>query len=353
MSRIVTVAPVLGRHRYEQSRITEEIGPLLTSEPKRRALLERLHASSGVSGRSLVLPLADYADLRSFGEANAAFVRLGTELAAEAIATALDRAGLRSRDVDLLLFTSVTGVSAPSIDALLVERLGMREDVRRLPSFGLGCAGGAGGLARCHDYLLGHPGHVALLVSVELCSLTVQHGDDSTANLVASGLFGDGGAAVVLVGEAHPLAGGGTVRVVDAASRLYPGTADQLGWDVGGSGFRIVLAPGLPEVVREHLADDVEAFLERHDLKTRDVGAWVMHPGGPRILDAAREALDLDDAALTRSERVLRRTGNLSSASVLHVLAEHLAAGHPTGTWGVAAAFGPGVGSELVLLRWD
>ncbi len=353
MARILAVAPVLGPHAHPQDEITATIGPLLASDPARRALLERLHASAGVTTRHLALPLDAYAGLTSFEDANDAFVRVGGDLAETASRTALARAGLTPADVDHVFFTSVTGVSAPSLDALLAVRLSLRPDVRRLPSFGLGCAGGAAALGHVRDHLLAHPSHVALVVSVELCSLTIQHGDDSTANLVASGLFGDGGAAVVMVGDAHPAAGRGTgLRVVDAATRLYPGTADQLGWRVGGSGFRIVLAPGLPAVIERNLADDVHALLEPHDLKARDIGAWVVHAGGPRIIDAVRDALDLDDDAVAPSRQVLARTGNLSSASVLHVLAGAIDGAPDPGTWGVALAFGPGVGAELALLRW-
>lgn len=354
MSRIVAVAPVVGPHAYPQEQITATIAPLLTADPTRRALLERLHAASGVRARQLALPLEEYASLTTFGAANDAFIRLGTAMATQAARAALDDAGLHPRDVGLVFFTSVTGVAAPSLDALLVERLGLRPDVRRLPSFGLGCAGGAAGLGHVHDHLLGHPDRVALLVSVELCSLTIQHGDDSTANLVASGLFGDGGAAVVMTGAARPAPPGPPrPRVVDAASRLYPDTARELGWDVGGSGFRIVLAPRLPGLVEHHLADDVRALLEPHDLKARDAGTWVVHAGGPRIVDAVRDALDLDEAAVAPARRVLARSGNLSSASVLHVLADVTARPHQAGEWGVVVAFGPGLGAELVLLRWE
>lgn len=354
MARILAVAPVLGPHAHPQDEITATIAPLLTRDPARRALLERLHAASGVATRHLALPLDAYAHLTSFEAANDAFVRIGSDLAETASRTALAAAGLAPGDVDHVFFTSVTGVSAPSLDALLAVRLGLRPDVRRLPSFGLGCAGGAAALGHVRDHLVAHPSHAALLVSVELCSLTIQHGDDSTANLVASGLFGDGGAAVVMVGDDHPAATPGAgPQVVDAATRLYPGTVDHLGWRVGGSGFRIVLAPGLPGVITEHLADDVRALLEPHDLKPRDVGAWVVHAGGPRIVDAVRDALDLDDDDVAVTRSVLARTGNLSSASVLHVLAEALDRTPDPGTWGVALAFGPGVGGELALLRWD
>lgn len=364
MSCVVAVAPVLPRHVYPQAAITAAIGPLLTgapvpgsagsgpeAAPSRLPVLERLHAASGVNTRHLALPLEDYPGVTGFGTANDHFIRVGLELAEEAVLAALGQAELAPEDVDLIMFTSVTGLSAPSLDALLVSRVGLRPDVRRLPSFGLGCAGGAAGMARVHDYLVGHPDHVALLVAVELCSLTLQHGDDSTANLVSSGLFGDGGAAVVMVGAEHPRASGAP-RVVDSRSRLYPDTEDQLGWRVTDGGFGIVLGPGVPTVLRRGLEDDVVALLEPHDLKVRDVTTWVVHAGGPRILDAVRESLDLDPEALAVSRAVLAATGNLSSASVLHVLAATLDDAPAPGSIGVLLAFGPGVACEMVLLRW-
>ena len=353
MPRIAAVAPALPSSAYPQERITEELAPLLTSVPDRARLMRRLHAASGVRSRHLALPLEDYPALDSFTAANNAFIRVGTELAAEAVEAALAAAGLTAADVDHLLFTTVTGVSAPSIDALLVPRLGLRPDVKRVPVFGLGCVAGAAGLARVGDYLAGHPEDVALLVSVELCSLTLQHGDDSGANLVASGLFGDGAAAVVLVGDARAEAPAGP-EVVATRSRLYPGTAGDLGWDVGSEGFRIVLSAELPGLIGAHLAEDVEAFLAEHELKPGDVGTWVVHPGGPKILEAVSSCLGLPDGALDVSWRSLERVGNLSSASVLHVLADTMALRGPAAPAGEALllAVGPGVSVELVLLRW-
>ena len=315
-------------------------------------VFDRLHGAAGVTTRHLALPLDAYPGLASFGQANDHFLRVGTDLAEQAVREALRQADLRPQDVDFLLFTSVTGIGAPSLDALLVPRLGLREDVKRLPSFGLGCVGGAAGIARVHDYLAGHPDDVALLVSVELCSLTLQRGDDSMANLVSTGLFGDGAAAVVMVGDRHP-SGAGTPQVTATASRLYPGTQDHLGWQVTDGGFRIVLSAGLPGVIADRLADDVAALLEPYDLKARDVATWVVHAGGPKILEAVQESLDLEADALAVSRRSLSEVGNLSSASVLHVLAGTFAgpAPHP-GSTGVLLAFGPGISAELVLLTW-
>lgn len=359
MSRVLAVVPALPPHVYPQEQITEVIGPLLAG-PRAQARLRALHRSAGVRTRHLALPLEEYAALDGFGAANDHFIRVGTDLAERAARAALARAGLAPRDVDVVVLTSVTGISAPSLDALLVPRLGLRDDVRRVPSFGWGCAGGAAGLATVHDLLQGRPGGVALLLAVELCSLTVQRGDDSVANLVSSGLFGDGAAAVVVVGDAHPSAARAPAampRVLGARSRIVGGTSDQLGWRIGGTGFRIVLGAGLPDVIRTGLADDVGLLLEEHDLKVRDVGTWVVHAGGPRILDAVRDALDLDDAALAVSRGSLADVGNLSSASVLHVLGRTLSppSGGPApapGSTGVLMAFGPGVGAEYVLLHW-
>ena len=351
MSRVVAVAPVLADHRYAQAEITSCIGPLLTSDPARLAALGRFHEAGGVRTRSLALPLPRYAELRTFGEANDLFQTIGTELAERAVRDGLAVAGLDPTDVDFLLFTTVTGVGAPSIDALLVQRLGLRPDVKRLPSFGLGCVAGASAVARVHDYLAGHPDDVALVVSVELCSLTIQHGDDSTANLVSSGLFGDGAAAVVMLGDRRA-AGVDGLDVIGTRSGVYPDTTGMLGWDVGGSGFRIVLRPGLADVVGTRLRGDVEALLAPHGAAVPEVAAWVAHPGGPRILDAAERALALDEGALARSRRSLAAVGNLSSSSVLHVLADTLADGAPPpGRLAVLFAFGPGVSAETVLLR--
>ncbi|MBC3764039.1 type III polyketide synthase [Quadrisphaera oryzae] len=365
MSRIASVAPVLPERSYPQERITEALVDLVcppgSPAAAKAPLLRRLHRSGGVQRRHLVLPPEEYAHLDGFTGANDTWLREGAALGLRAARTALDRAGLAADDVDVVLFTTVTGVAAPSLDARIAAPLGLRPDVKRLPLFGLGCVAGASGLARLHDHLAGHPDDVALLLSVELCSLTVQRDDPSTANLVASGLFGDGAAAAVLVGERRAAAmglGASSPRVVATRSHLYPGTTDVLGWDVGGTGFRIVLSASLADVVEAHLAEDVKALLAPLGLDRADVTRWVAHPGGPRVLEAAARALALDPGALAPSWTSLAQVGNLSSASVLHVLADVLAdggveqdddGGAPQRC--VLFALGPGFSAELVLLE--
>ncbi len=355
MTVIAAVGTALGAHTYDQETITSIFGRhVVGSDGAALALLKRLHSHAGVKTRHLAIELDDYPELEGFTAANDAWIRVGVQMGEEAVRRALESAHLVPSDVDVLMTTTVTGVAAPSLDARLVQPLGLRPDVKRVPMFGLGCVAGTAGVARLHDYLLGHPDDVAVLLAVELCSLTVQRGDPSVANLIASGLFGDGAAAVVLVGERRAAALGLTGPVVVASrSQFYEDTERVMGWDVGSSGLRIVLAASVADVVRDNLGADVKGFLADQGLDISDVHHWVAHPGGPKVIDAVCETLGLPDDALAPTRASLAAVGNLSSASVLHVLADVLAA-DPGGSEepAVMLAMGPGFCSELVLLRW-
>ncbi|WP_411103995.1 type III polyketide synthase [Streptomyces sp. cmx-4-9] len=352
MTRVLAVSSVFPPHRHPQSAITAALARFLPpgSDP---SLLHRIHASVQVETRHLALPLDRYGPGNDFGTTNALFLTAALELGERALHGALDSAGLTGRDLDLVLSTTVTGLATPSVEARLADRAGLRPDIRRIPLFGLGCAAGAAGLGILHDQLTGRPGDAALLLSTELCSLTLQPTDTSPANLVAGALFGDGAGALLAVGPDHPLyAAGAGPTVVASRSRLYPGTGHLLGWDIGHWGFRMVLGRELPDLVRLHVVEEVESFLAVHDLKPADVDAWICHPGGPRILDVLEDSLSLPGTALAASRRSLAEAGNLSSASVLHILSGVQAAGPPSGTVGLMLGFGPGFASELVLLRW-
>jgi alkylresorcinol/alkylpyrone synthase len=353
MTTIAAVQGVLPPYRYSQPEITEMFGSLV-GDPARARMLRRLHSSAQVQTRYLVLPLDRYRELDSFGAANDEYIAHAVDLGAQAVTGALDGAGLQPADVDVVFFTTVTGVAAPSIEARIAGTIGLRPDVKRVPMFGLGCVAGAAGVARMHDYLRGAPNEVAVLLSVELCSLTMQRNDDSTANLVATGLFGDGAAAVVAVGKdrVSEVARVSGPDVIDSRSHLYPDSQRTMGWDVTGTGLKIVLNADVPHLVRRYLGEDVRAFLAAHDLAIEDVSTWVSHPGGPKIIEAIDEALQLPADALELTWRSLAGVGNLSSSSVLHVLSDTLHKQPPAGTPGVLMAMGPGFCSELVLLRW-
>jgi len=340
-------------NRYPQADFTRKVAELSGLGPAQRPLLERLHGNAGVDTRHTVLPLPEYRGVWGIVPANDRYIEEATALGELALRGALAAAGLTARDVDLLIVTSVTGVAVPSLDARLIPRLGLRSDVKRLPIFGLGCVAGAAGLSRLHDYLLAWPRHTAALLAVELCSLSWPRTAVTTADLVASGLFGDGAAALVATGGA--VAAHGTVaapRVVATRSEVFPDSGDTLGWRLGVDGFRIVLTADLAEVVEQRLSGSVSGFLAEHGLTVDDVGSWVCHPGGPRVIDAIQQSLKLPDSAVRLSRRSLAEVGNLSSASVLHILEQTMGSPPPAGSAGLMIGLGPGVSAELVLLRW-
>lgn len=354
---ILAVRGVLPQNRYPQQQLTDAFSAFVGVDGPRRRLLQRVHGNAGVRFRHLALPIEQYADLADFGAANDAFIDAACRLSEEAVRRTVSAVGLQPDDVDLILTASTTGLSVPSIDARIAPTTGLRPDVKRLPVVGLGCAAGAAGIARVGDYLSGHPDEVAVLLSVELCSLTLQQDDRSTANLVASGLFGDGAAAVVMAGRdrtaalsAEQPATGPTVLAT--RSRLYPDTLRAMGWDVGSAGLQIVLGSEIPELVSSELAGDVDQFLADHDLARSDIAWWVCHPGGPKVLEAVQDTLDLHGGELHLTWESLEQIGNISSASVLHVLADTLASHPPQpGSNGLMLALGPGFALELVLLR--
>lgn len=347
--RISSVASALPANFYDQEAILSRLEREWGGRHFNLDRLRRLHENVLVGGRHLALPLEEYDALRGFGDANDAWIRVGLEVGGEALERALSLAGVAPGDLDALFFVSVTGLAVPSLDARLVERLGLNPSVKRTPIFGLGCVAGAAGVARAADYVRAFPEHSAALLSVELCSLTVQREDLSIPNLIATGLFGDGAAAVVLQGSAVAESG---PEILATRSVLYPDSEDVMGWTIGENGFEIVLSARVPQMVAEHLRSDVDAFLEDQGLSRAEIGTWICHPGGPKVLEEMAQALEVDESALGLTWKGLREVGNLSSTSVLMVLEETLADAPPAGSHGVLLAMGPGFCSELVLLRF-
>ena len=353
--KISGVGSALPEHRYPQDTLTQALKAYWGSQLDKPEQFERLHAHMRVATRHLAYPMARYLDFLTFGDTNAAWFKAAQELGEHAIDAALDHAGLMRRDLDALIVVSVTGVASPSLDARLINRMNLRPDIKRTPIFGVGCVGGALGLSRAADHVLAYPEQIAAVLAVEICSLTLDRDDLSTANLIATGLFGDGAAAVVVSGarakgaqaqEAGP-------EILASHSVFYPQSERIMGWDISESGFKIVLSPELMDLIRANLGRDIDAFLASHGLSRADIGNWVIHNGGPRVLEAMQDALGLDerDAALSWSS--LNRIGNLSSASVLMVLEDTLKTRRPKpGTLGVLLAMGPGFSSEMILLKW-
>jgi len=348
--RIASAASAFPRHYYSQKFLLEKLQEYWGERLRNPQLLARLHRNVTVEGRYLALPTEKYYDIANWGQANDIWIEVAQELGEQALCRALHHAALESSSLGALFFTSVTGISSPSIDALLINRMGLPTNIRRVPIFGLGCVAGAAGIARAADYVRAYPSQAAALVSVELCSLTIQRDDLSVANLISSGLFADGCAAVVVTGDDLNAAG---PEILATRSIFYPDTEGMMGWKVTEKGFRITLSPEVPVLIREHLGPDVDAFLADHGHKRSDINSWVVHTGGPKVLEATAAALDLHDGELDASWDCLRRVGNLSSASVLVVLEDVMKNRRPKpGCLGILAAMGPGFCSEILLLQW-
>ncbi|ORW97735.1 stilbene synthase [Mycobacterium sp. IEC1808] len=315
----------------------------------------RFAQTTGVDHRSLALPLSRYPKLSGFTEANDTYLEVAVDLGERAVRSALAAAGIEPHEVDTIVMVSSTGIAVPTIDARLMSRIGLRPNIKRVPLFGLGCVAGAAGMARVHDYLRGYPGDVAVLLSVELCSLTLQREDTSIPALIGVSLFGDGAAAVVAVGADRIRPGRNAdqgPRVLATRSRVVPETVDVMGWNVSSSGFQLVMSRDVPKMADDYLRAEVDGFLADHDLSIADVSTWVCHPGGPKVLDSIESALGLPPEAVAHSRNSMRESGNMSSASVLDVLRRTVAEPPPAGSLGVMLAMGPGFSFELLLLQW-
>ena len=315
--------------------------------------LEQFYTNVKVNGRYLAWPLERYKEPATFAERNNAYIETALALGEQTICALLDQVQMSPQDVDQLTTVSTTGISVPALDARLMNRIPFSRGMKRLPLFGLGCMGGAAGIARTADFLQGHPDEAVILYAVELCSLTIQRDDLSLANLVASGLFGDGAAAVLMVGDEHPLAQQGMPRVIDSQSQFFPESEHIMGWEVTDSGFKVMLSADIAGLARSQVRPGMEAFLARHNLTIAGIDHWLVHPGGPKVIEALQDGLGLSDKALALSWETLAEVGNISSASVLLILDKTMKHVQPKpGAYGMLMAMGPAFSAELVLLQW-
>ncbi len=353
MPTIASVATAVPPYKISQQRAREYAGAIFAEDIQdvERYLTVFDHAE--INSRYLSAPEEWFLQPggHTFGEANDRFIDMACRLGEAAARQCLAQAGIAAQQIDHLIFVSTTGLAAPSLDARLITLLGMDRHTRRTPIWGLGCAGGLGGLERAQEYVRAYPTHRCLLVTVELCTLTMQFGDRSKRNLVALSLFGDGAAAVLVEGDqvAKPTAG---PRIVDTRSTLFPDSLDLMGWDIVNDGFRVVFGTRIPSVVTHHYAELATEFLALHALKPADIDHHIYHPGGAKVLRAYDAALQLAPDALDHSRAVLRDYGNMSSATVFFVLERFLQHGTiKRGDRGLMCVFGPGFSAELVLIE--
>ncbi|QRG65592.1 type III polyketide synthase [Brevibacillus choshinensis] len=309
--------------------------------------------NSQIHKRHLCMPLDWYESERHFAEKNKLYVANAEELAAQAARNCLGKAKLSADSIDCLMFVSSTGIATPSLDSRLVNRLGMRSDVTRVPLWGLGCAGGAMGLSRACEYARAYPERRVLLVSVELCGLTFIRQDMSKSNLVATCLFGDGAAAVLIEGDHAGSQEQSSPRPYFRGARTttWPDTLDVMGWEVTEPGLKVVFSRDIPSLIHQSMRENVDTFLTPHDTSVDRLRHFIFHPGGAKVLTAYQRSLGLSAEATRLSSEVLRDFGNMSSPTVLFVLEKSMERNWEPGDLGLLAALGPGFSSEMLLLE--
>jgi len=349
--RIAGVGSAFPKYYYKQEVLVGALKNYWKDRLVQPGILDRLDESMKVDGRFTARPLDFYHnEMKTWGEANNVWIEVGLELGEKALCHALVGAGIEPRDLGAIFVTSVTGIAAPSLDARLINRMGLSPNIKRIPIFGLGCVAGAAGVSRAADYVRAFPDQAAALLSVELCSLTLQRDDISMAHLISAMLFGDGAAATVVVGSEVKSNG---PEILATKSVFYPNTERVMGWDISEKGFHIVLSPEVPDTVVKNLGRDVDEFLAEQGYRRGDIQSWIMHTGGPKVLEATATALDLTERDLEASWECLRKVGNISSTSVLLVLEDVYRHRRPEpGALSILAAMGPGFCAELLLLRW-
>jgi alkylresorcinol/alkylpyrone synthase len=300
-------------------------------------------ANAGIERRYSCVPIDWYERPHGWTERNALYLENAVNLLERAARTALHNAELSPAEIDAVITVSTTGIATPSLDAMLMGRLELRRDVKRMPLFGLGCAGGVIGIARAADIARGAPGARVLLLVVELCALSFRRNDISKSNIVATALFGDGAAAAIVSCR------GDGPAIGASGEHTWPDSLDIMGWDVTDDGLKAIFSRDIPTLVRRHMRDVVGNFLAQSRLDFDDIDRFICHPGGAKVLSALEEAFRLGEGALVDGRSVLRDYGNMSASTVLFVLERALRAGIPGRS--LMSTLGPGFTAGFLLLE--
>jgi alkylresorcinol/alkylpyrone synthase len=344
--RLTAIATAVPPHRLDQGNVVARVGQLFGRSPDFERLIS-VYANSGIECRYSVMPFEWFDVAHSWPDRNRAYLDGALDLIEEAANRALDRAGLAAEEVGTIVTVSTTGIATPSLDALLLERLGFRRDVQRLPVFGLGCAGGALGLARAAAMTSATPDKPVLLIVVELCTLQFRRDDFSRSNIVATALFGDGAAAAVLCCD------GDGPAITACGEHTWPRSLDIMGWDVAEDGLKAIFSRDIPRLVTSGFGAVVRDFLDRHGLTLGAIDRFVCHPGGPKVIDAYETIFGQGFAGVATARRSLTDYGNMSAVSVLFVLerilAERRGLGEKLGR-ALLTALGPGFSAGFVVL---
>lgn len=361
LPQIVSVSCINPPNKVFQNQVKPLVKHLFQHSFKDIERLLTVFQSGQIESRYFVKELNWFEKDHSFREKNHEFIEWATKLSVEAIIKCLSNkefliSTVKYDEIDAIFFISTTGLSTPSIDARIMNELPFSPHTKRIPIWGLGCAGGVSGLARAFDYCLAYPKAKVIVLTVELCSLTFQKNDQSKSNLIGASLFADGAACTLICGDQALVPKRKDINyptIVDSFSTLLPHSLDVMGWEVKEEGLFVIFSKDIPSLVKRHFKDQVVKFLKKHHLSIDQVDCWIAHPGGKKVLDAFVEALEIEEQAIQPSREILKNYGNMSSATVIYVLQNFMRTKREQGTIGLACALGPGFSSELLLVRWD
>jgi alkylresorcinol/alkylpyrone synthase len=358
MAYLVDIKTSFPKNYYNQEELTAALLKVWGDKITNHSRIETLQKNVLVESRHLSMPLESYFNDMTFGERNRQFIEVATEISKNAIKELLEANNLNAEEISSLWSNTVTGFSIPSLEARIMNLLPFKTDTKRVPLMGLGCMAGVAGINRVSDYLKGHPKEAVVFFSVECCSLTFQMGDLRVANLLSTALFGDGAAAVLMVGDEHPLALKAPLKLKDNLSVFFPESEDVMGWDVSEKGLSIILNKNVPDVTEKELQGPLDDFLSSRKISLGDIKSFFAHPGGPKVMMALEKVLDLPQGGLTHSWESLKQNGNMSSVSVLDIFHRHLELYRKDpdrfrGKWGLSVAMGPAFSAELGLFKWN
>jgi alkylresorcinol/alkylpyrone synthase len=304
-----------------------------------------------IKTRNFCVPVEFFESDRTFEYKNNLYVEIALGKSIEAINTCLKKSGLDKSEITDLIFVSTTGLATPSIDALIINKMRLNPNINRMPLWGLGCAGGVAGLAKAKAIAENNPDSITVLVTVELCSLTFIRNDLSKSNFIATSLFSDGIAAVIIAGDnaykrIKPKA---EIKIISSLSKLYYDALDVMGWEINNNGFKVLFSKDIPSIVNGNVKKDIEDFLDSNNLSIADIKNFIFHPGGTKVLKAYEDALSLNGRTFDFSRNILNNYGNMSSSTVLYVLDKFIEEGFEEG-YGLMLSLGPGFSSEMTLL---
>lgn len=349
MPSLISVSKIDFPYKVPQQTVKEFAEGIFSSSfPEIHRMLPAFENTEIIT-RNLCKPLDYYLQLHSFEEQNNEFIRLALEYSVKATEECLSRAGISQNEITDLVFISTTGLATPSLDALIINKMRLNQNINRMSIFGLGCGGGVSGFAKACTLAKANPKAVVLLVAVELCSLTFLRNDYSKSNFIGSSLFADGVAACLITGDNYNTSSIPKISFVASESKLYYDTLDIMGWDFTDKGFKVLFSSGIPALIAANVRNDVTSFLSKHNLKLDAVKNFIFHPGGKKVLGAYEEALAAEGDFLRTSREVMKEYGNMSSSTVLYVLERFLTYRYNEG-YGLMMSMGPGFSSEMVLL---